>query len=289
MIVEIIKSINKDYLSYISNSSLTSDEKLKELYLMKRKNELEFFKRKFNHDITFQKDNTFSIINNCKIENISQLNASKNTIIGKQSDIINYIVNNSKKMLNESSNNLKQKEKNNPKIIMDNEEANIINNSSTIKNPSFKIKYFNIEKNIIKKHLLDFNSNNEIKVLKNRKIIYINSDTINNYSSKRYIKKLKKINFVKKYKTSSKFRGVSRNGNNWQVLIMANNKKYYIGNYPSEELAARIYDIYAIKKRGIKARTNFPYNHAQIKNIYGNNINTKCGKISEILKQINKQ
>jgi len=30
---------------------------------------------------------------------------------------------------------------------------------------------------------------------------------------------------------------------------MAKNKKYFIGNYPSEELAARIYDICAIKKR----------------------------------------
>ena len=199
------------------------------------------------------------MINNSKIENICQLNSSKNIIIGKQSDTINYLVNNSKKLVNESSNNLIQEENNKPKIIMDNKEANFINISSTIKSPSSKIKYFNIEKDIIKKHLMDFNTNNEIKVLKNRKIIYINSDPINNYSTKRYIKKLKKINFVKKYKTSSKYRGVSRNGNNWQVLIMANNKKYFIGNYPSEELAARIYDIYAIKKRGIKARTNFPY------------------------------
>ena len=287
MITEIIKSIKKDYLSYISYSSLTSDEKLKEFYLMKRKNEQEFFKPKFNHDITSQKDNTFSIINNSKIENTSQLNASKNIIIGKQSDIINYMVNNSEKLINESSNNLKQEENNKPKIIIDDKEANLINNSSSIKNPSFKMKYFNIEKDLIKKHLLDFKTNNEIRVLKNRKIIYINSDSLNNYSTKRYIKKLKKINFVRKYKTSSKYRGVSRNGNKWQVLIMANNKKYFIGNYPSEELAARIYDIYAIKKKGIKARTNFPYNHTQIKNIYDNNINTKCSKISEILIQIN--
>ena len=287
MITEIIKSIKKDYLSYISYSSLTSDEKLKEFYLIKRKNEQEFFKPKFNHDITYQKDNTFSIINNSKIENTSQLNASKNIIIGKQSDIINYMVNNSEKLINESSNNLKKEENNKPKIIIDDKEANLINNSSSIKNPSFKMKYFNIEKDLIKKHLLDFKTNNEIRVLKNRKIIYINSDSLNNYSTKRYIKKLKKINFVRKYKTSSKYRGVSRNGNKWQVLIMANNKKYFIGNYPSEELAARIYDIYAIKKKGIKARTNFPYNHTQIKNIYDNNINTKCSKISEILIQIN--
>ena len=88
MITEIIKSINKDYLSLISNSSLISDEKSKELYFMKKKRDLESFKPKFNHNITFQKDNTFSIINNRKIEDIRQINASKNTIFGKQSDTI---------------------------------------------------------------------------------------------------------------------------------------------------------------------------------------------------------
>ena len=179
MITEIIKSINKDYLSLIFNSSLISDEKSKELYFMKRKRDHEFFKPKFNHNITFQKDNTFSIINNSKIEDIRQINASKN----------NFIENNSKNLLKESSNNLNQEENDKPAIIMDNKEANITNDSSTVKNPSFKIKYFKIEKDIIKKHLLDFNINNEIKALKNRKIIYINSNSLNNYSTKRYIKK----------------------------------------------------------------------------------------------------
>lgn len=61
---------------------------------------------------------------------------------------------------------------------------------------------------------MDLDSNNEIKVLKNRKIVYVNKDLLNNYSTSRTIKKLKKINFVKINKTSSKYRGVSRNGNN---------------------------------------------------------------------------
>ena len=70
-------------------------------------------------------------------------------------------------------------------------------------------------------------------------------------------------------------------------IIMVNNKKYYIGSYLSEELAARVYDIHAIKMRGIKARTNFPYNNIQLKNIFEKNINIKCEQISEIMKQIN--
>lgn len=48
---------------------------------------------------------------------------------------------------------------------------------------------------------------------------------------------------------------------------MNNNKKCYLGSYLSEEMAARVYDIFAIKNRGIKARTNFIYNNIQKKKI----------------------
>lgn len=85
------------------------------------------------------------------------------------------------------------------------------------------------------------------------------------------MKKSNKINFVIRKKRSSKYRGVSKNGSNWQVLIIINNKNYYIGSYSSEELAARIYDILSIKNRGIRARTNFFYNDLQIKKIFEKN------------------
>ena len=38
---------------------------------------------------------------------------------------------------------------------------------------------------------------------------------------------------------------------------MINRKKTYIGNYESEEEAAKKYDEYAIKYHGDKAKTNF--------------------------------
>ena len=32
----------------------------------------------------------------------------------------------------------------------------------------------------------------------------------------------------------SKFRGISKNGNSWQILIMINKKKQYLGTLPTE-------------------------------------------------------
>jgi len=57
----------------------------------------------------------------------------------------------------------------------------------------------------------------------------------------------------------SKFRGVSRKGNLWQALIMINRKQKYIGNFKSEEEAAKAYDEYAMKFHKNKARLNFPH------------------------------
>lgn len=58
----------------------------------------------------------------------------------------------------------------------------------------------------------------------------------------------------------SKFRGISKNGNSWQILLMVNRKKKYLGTLPTEELAAQFYDKVAIQYQGAKAKTNFPYN-----------------------------
>lgn len=277
MLNAIVNLVRQDYLSYISNLPLTFEEKSKKLNLLNRKRELEYLEPKVNHNIFIQKENAFSIINSRKKENIRQLNESRNVINELHSDPIICETNNFKKLLNEDSSNIKQEENNGVKIIIDNKEENLNNNSSTINNTSEKkLEFFNLGKNI-----KDFDTNNEIKALKNKKMVYINNDLLNNKSTSRYIKKFKKINFVIRNKTSSKFRGVSRNGNNWQVLIMKNNKKYYLGNYPTEELAARVYDVHAIKMRGVNARTNFPYNNAQIKNIFENNITLKSDKISE--------
>lgn len=42
-------------------------------------------------------------------------------------------------------------------------------------------------------------------------------------------------------------------------MVMNNNYKYFSGQIKSEELAARIYDRYALQTLGLRARTNFDY------------------------------
>ena len=57
----------------------------------------------------------------------------------------------------------------------------------------------------------------------------------------------------------SKFRGVLWKGNRWQAFIMVKRNKNYIGNFKSEEEAAKVYDEYAMKFHKNKARLNFPH------------------------------
>ena len=65
----------------------------------------------------------------------------------------------------------------------------------------------------------------------------------------------------------SKYRGVSRNGSQWQVLIMVEKKKRYVGSFSNEEEAARAYDKVALQHHGIKAKTNFDYSKEELENI----------------------
>ena len=65
----------------------------------------------------------------------------------------------------------------------------------------------------------------------------------------------------------SKFRGVSRNGNQWQVIIMVNKKKRYVGSYSKEEEAAKAYDKVALQNHGSKAKTNFDYTKKEVEEI----------------------
>ena len=132
-----------------------------------------------------------------------------------------------------------------------------------------------------------FIKNNKLVYVINEKhtdtkdVIYLDEDSESNKDDKS--KKTNKLDIIKeklaeeRKPRSSKFRGVSRNGKQWQVLIMIKQKKRYIGNFSDEEEAAREYDKIAIQFHGPKAKTNFQYNEDEIKSILAA---PKCKKLS---------
>lgn len=145
-----------------------------------------------------------------------------------------------------------RKKKNNENYIDKSEyiKHNIIlnNNSKSLlnKNDNTKYNFFNVIHSINKK----INKDNTV------------------YQSKDF-KDIKKTK-LRNHSRSSNYRGVSKNGNKWQVFMMINKKNKYFGSYDSEEIAAYIYDIASIKKNGLKAITNFKYNSNQIDEIVTN-------------------
>lgn len=86
----------------------------------------------------------------------------------------------------------------------------------------------------------------------------------------------------------SKFIGVSKNGQNWQVLINMGKYKKYIGTYTSEDEAAIAYDFYSICLHSVKAKTNFSYTKGLIFDMIGNfKGNNKIFQPSRFLSIIN--
>ena len=99
-------------------------------------------------------------------------------------------------------------------------------------------------------------------------------------------KKIKKEKREAIPKRKSLYRGVTKNGKKWQTIISHKLNKKYIGVFPSQETAARIYDIISLKNKGIKAQTNFIYNIHQIQNIIDANIDYKSKNIDEIISNL---
>lgn len=60
---------------------------------------------------------------------------------------------------------------------------------------------------------------------------------------------------------------MSKNKCKWQMMIMINQKKVYIGAIQSETEAAKYYDHIAILTQGLNSKTNFAYTGAQLARI----------------------
>ena len=228
-----------------------------------------------NDSNLLEKENKFENYNNSNEYNHSNCDSNINS---KQNEIMN------KTMINKKKFNI---------INFNTISSNACTNK---KSKYFKIRHYksikkiNNKKNkIIKKKekplLIESETNNEIKAIKNNKSVYLNSCLLNSSSASRNLKQINKTTFISERKRRSKFRGVSKNGNQWQVLLMHNKGKSYVGSYSSEEFAAKIYDILAIKLRGIKARTNFKYTYEQIKKIVNLDFDIKSKNINDIVTQ----
>ena len=88
------------------------------------------------------------------------------------------------------------------------------------------------------------------------------SKTIIDAKPKRQHMKIGGANF-----RGSVFRGVSKNKFKWQMMIMINQKKVYLGAIRTENIAARYYDYIAILSQGLNAKTNFAYTGYDIQRI----------------------
>ena len=60
------------------------------------------------------------------------------------------------------------------------------------------------------------------------------------------------------------YRGVSRNGKSWQVLIMIDSEKVYLVSTDDPQQAALLYDIVVIQAKGLNAKVNFSYTKEEL-------------------------
>ena len=118
-------------------------------------------------------------------------------------------------------------------------------NISKTQNPKLLNKKINREEENESKKIASHHHKKKIFGIK--KVVDREKEALEEKKSKKYIYR------------GSKYRGVSRNGKTWQVLIMINRNKKYIGNFKSEDEAAKAYDEYAMKFHKNKARLNFPH------------------------------
>ena len=224
-----------------------------------------------NNSTLFEKKNKFEKDNNLIFKiNKANINRTKinEILINQQSKQINSNLNSLEpNIINENKNRITRKFDDLDEKSNGGDENNKVNEKETYS-------------------LNNVENNNEVKVLKNNKVVYVNNYLLKSPSTSKKLKKLNQVAFIGRSKRSSRFRGVSKNGNQWQVLLMYKKGKSYVGNYSSEELAAKIYDILALKYRGIKARTNFKYTYEQIRKIGEIDFDIKSKNLAVIVNEL---
>ena len=216
---------------------------------------------------TFLMNNTNTNINiNTKLniqkenKNSDDKNNFKNKFINKNTDA-------SKKPTSlKNEDTVNNKDDKNKQLLSSENNAQ----SSTNKNPPQKVHrvLFSIkESNPLKDG--DMLSKKRKRFIKNNKLVFVQmEDNDLNLKNEKIYDEDKNFDFQQNTKPrGSRFRGVSKNGSQWQVLIMVKKKKRYLGSFASEEEAARAYDKVALQHHGNKAKTNYDYTKEEVDNI----------------------
>ena len=88
-------------------------------------------------------------------------------------------------------------------------------------------------------------------------------DSINDFSTIIYTKRVKKTFRLNASIKRSSYFGVNKNGPNWQTLVTIWGRKTYVGTFMTEETAARAFDFFSMLLQIDHAKTNFNYNKIQ--------------------------
>jgi len=60
------------------------------------------------------------------------------------------------------------------------------------------------------------------------------------------------------------YRGVSRNGRAWQILIVIDSERVYLCTTNDPQTAALLYDIAVVQIKGMRAKVNFKYTKLEL-------------------------
>ena len=211
--------------------------------------------------------------NNKDINNINKQQSTENKNKDLSSLNNNSKTNNNKNInLNSKENNINnniKEEKNNNQIIPEkNAQTSLTKSQNQNTKPKIHKVFFNIKESSPKKEG-DLLTKKRKRFIKNNKLVFVQMDENElNLKNEKVYDEDEDLDFQTNTKPrGSRFRGVSKNGSQWQVLIMVRKKKRYLGSFSSEEEAARAYDKVALQNHGNKAKTNYDYTKEEIEKI----------------------